>query len=98
MVTGMFLQWCRENGGPWDSSTCEAAAQHGHLHVFAMVSRTWLQMECRLLYCNGRQSSPRRAVVSRQIVVVCLLTDPCLVVGRKIDAPGIQVDFDIFVH
>jgi hypothetical protein len=27
------LKWARENGCPWDESTCDAAADGGHLEV-----------------------------------------------------------------
>ena len=28
-----MLQWARENGCPWDESTCWGAAENGHLEV-----------------------------------------------------------------
>ena len=44
------LQWCRENGCPWDDATCYYAANGGHLNVLQWCLESgcpWRKDECR---------------------------------------------------
>jgi hypothetical protein len=43
------LQWARENGCPWDDSTCTCAAQNGHLEVLQWARENgcaWDESKC----------------------------------------------------
>ena len=69
-----MLQWARENGCPWDESTCYQAAQWGHLEVLQWAHQNgcpwdektwnWALRRCRpyLLEhgCPGADESPAR--------------------------------------
>jgi len=51
-----MLKWARENGCPWDESTCSPAAKSGHLEVLKWVREngcSWSQDTCSQAVENG---------------------------------------------
>ncbi|CAM9537600.1 unnamed protein product, partial [Ectocarpus fasciculatus] len=50
------LQWTRNNGCPWDETTCEYAARNGHLEVLQWAHNTgcpWDEATCSKAALNG---------------------------------------------
>jgi hypothetical protein len=50
------LQWCRENGCPWDEWSCTYAAQNGHLEVLKWARLNgcpWNEDTCSFAASNG---------------------------------------------
>ena len=50
------LKWARENGRPWDASTCAWAAMNGHLEVLKWARENgcpWDETTCQYAAENG---------------------------------------------
>ena len=53
-----MLQWLRENGCPWDESTCAAAAEGGHFNVLQWARANgcpWNGLTCFYAVLSGHR-------------------------------------------
>jgi hypothetical protein len=49
-----MVQWLRDNGCPWDTNTCLAAARHGHLEVLQWARSNGCPWDRRLCLAIAR--------------------------------------------